>query len=209
MSDNQELIDQLTEIDAFVAPSTSLGSSGGGGSPGSASLSGIFNVDPNVKTVVFVIDRSGSMSGNPLARVKAELIGAIQRLDQTQSFSVIFFESLAWPVFSQRGLSASGQGRKITMVPAVGADKVKAIDWLNTMPAGGGTNPLPAVMMALHVHPQQICLLSDGAFSELIVDQITRQNAGQTSIRCIGFGEFNPTLQRLAGENNGHYTTAR
>ncbi len=181
----------------------------GGGSPGASSVSGIFKIDKNIKSVVYVIDKSGSMAGSNLSRVQAELIFAINDLDETQKFSVVFFDGHAWPYLSQYGQAGTAGSAPLPMLVANSANKQLAIDWIRTMRAGGGTNPFPAVMMGLTVEPQKMVLLSDGEFSRSYVQDITNQNAGIASIDCIGFGETVVTLQQIASQNQGKYITAR
>lgn len=181
----------------------------GGGSPGSSSVTGIFKVDKNVKSVVYVIDKSGSMAGSNLSRVQAELIFAINDLDETQKFSVIFFDGHAWPLYSQYGVPGTAGGSPLPLLVATDGNKALAIDWIRTMRAGGGTNPFPAVMMGLGVEPEKMVLLSDGEFSMSYVHDITIQNGGSASIDCIGFGETVITLQEIAKQNRGRYVTAR
>jgi Mg-chelatase subunit ChlD len=151
----------------------------GGGSPGSSSVTGIFKVDKNVMSVVYIIDKSGSMAGSNLSRVQAELIFAINALDETQKFSVIFFDGLAWPLYSQRGQPGTGGGAPLSMLVATAGNKTLATDWVRTMRAGGGTNPFPAVMMGLGVSPQKIFLLSDGG-------QVARNHQSENDQRYAG-----------------------
>ena len=201
VSESRTTIDNVPVITLPQAPP-------GGGSPGSSSVTGIFKVDKNVKSVVYVIDKSGSMSGNNLSRVQAELIFAINALDETQKFSVVFFDGTAWPLYSQQGRAATGSG-PLPLLVATGGNKTLATDWIRTMRAGGGTNPFPAVMMGLGVDPEKMILLSDGEFSRMYVHDITARNAGAASIDCIGFGETVVTLQEIAAQNKGIYSTAR
>ena len=97
------------------------------------------------------------MSGNNLSRVQAELIFAINSLDETQKFSVIFFDQTAWPIYAQQGRAASAGG-PLPMLVGTGGNKTLATDWIRTMRAGGGTNPFPAVMLGLGVNPQKMIL---------------------------------------------------
>ncbi|TWU05615.1 vWA domain-containing protein [Stieleria varia] len=202
IADTKTKLDNLPVVTLPPAPP-------GGGSPGSSSVVGIFRIDENTKSVVYVIDKSGSMAGSNLARVQAELIFAISEMNEDQSFSVVFFDGLAWPIFATRGIAGTGRSRSLKMLPATDGNKKLAIDWIRTMHADGGTNPFPAVMLGLGVKPEKIVLLSDGEFSDTYVRDIDRANRGNASIDCIGFGETIRTLVDIAQQNNGRYITAR
>ena len=149
------------------------------------------------------------MAGSNLSRVQAELIFAINEMNEDQSFSVVFFDGLAWPIFSRRGVAGTSRSSPLKMLPATDGNKAKAIEWVRSMRAGGGTNPFPAVMMSLGQLPEKIVLLSDGEFSPSYVRDITSANGGSASIDCFGFGETIRTLVDIANNNNGRYITAR
>lgn len=181
----------------------------GGGSPGSSSAVGIFAVDKSVKSVVYIVDKSGSMAGNNLRRVKVELIFAIDRLDESQTFSVVFFDGLAWAIFTQRGVAATGSATNLKVLKATAGNKTLAKDWIESIYSGGGTNPYPAVLMGLGTKPEKMFILSDGEFSPTYVNDITAHNSNRASIDCYGFGETIRTLIDIADQNNGVYKTVR
>lgn len=168
---------------------------------GGSQLTGIFKVDPNYKTVVFIIDKSGSMGSDlRLERVKAELIYGINALKPEQEFAVIFFD-----------VAAQFQGSSLRLRSATDASKKNAIDWVQQMPSGGGTDPLEAASLALQKRPELIMLLSDGEFAPSIVGLIHAKNQSETRIDCIGLGEYVMTLKQLAEQNTppGSYFQAR
>ncbi len=178
----------------------------GGGAP----ISGFFKeLVKDAKSMVFVIDKSGSMSGNPLSRVSAELIFAINSLSEEQSFFVIFFDDTAWPMHAQRGRSGLTSAQTIQLEPGLPANQQAAASWINSMQGGGGTNPGGAMLMAIDAQPEKIVLLSDGEFSQQYVAEIRRRNQGFTQIDCIGLSEQIQTLQTIASENGGRYYQAK
>jgi len=206
--DDLDVAEQFQELDNL--PTIQLPPAApGGGSPGSSSAVGIFAVDKSVKSVVYIVDKSGSMAGNNLRRVKAELIFAIDQLDESQTFSVVFFDGLAWAIFSQRGVAATGSTSNLRVLKGTSGNKVLAKDWIESISSGGGTNPYPAVLMGLGTNPEKMFILSDGEFSSSYVYDITAYNNNRASIDCYGFGETIRTLIDIADQNNGAYRTVR
>jgi hypothetical protein len=211
---------QFTVERLVFQPPPSAPRSGGATGVSEAPLTGIFEVPEEFKNVVYVIDKSGSMDDeNRLVRVKAELIAGIQSLKPEQEFSVVFFDSVTWPMFSQRGLSSSSQfGRSRSsgttrLLLADDDSKSRAIDWINGLDAGGGTVPLGAMLLAMKVNPDMIMFLSDGEFDRSYVTQISATNqkkrGNKARIDCIGLGKAVRTLQAIAQQNDGIYHQAR
>ncbi len=96
-------------FDGSGAPPLAIGaSSAGGANP--------FLGSRDAKQVVFVIDKSGSMAGGALERVKSALIEAIEALTDQQKFQVIFFESTAVFHPSLQGLVAANRANKSSYV---------------------------------------------------------------------------------------------
>ncbi|MEX2288679.1 MAG: hypothetical protein WD648_16410 [Planctomycetaceae bacterium] len=178
---------------------------------GTGGISGILKVDSSYKSVVYVIDKSGSMaSDRRLERVQAELIAGIQGLAEDQRFSIVFFDAGAWPM----GSNGNANSQSLQLVSAKQREKQAAENWVRSITADGGTDPIPATLQALEANPELIVLLSDGEFSDPgAVDQITaankRKNLRKARIDCIGIGEVVRTLQQLAQDNDGHYQPAR
>ncbi len=173
-------------------------------------LSGIFKLDPRFDSVVYVIDKSGSMCGDPLNRVKAELILAIEDLAPDKRFSVVFFNSGTWPLFAKRG--SAGSAGVLQVLTANPEDKQRAIDWIKQIKCGGGTVPEGAMTLALSVDPELIMLLSDGEFSPNYAKRITKTNQAKGSrkavIDCVGLQEAVKTLKEISSHNDGTYYQA-
>ncbi len=177
-------------------------------------LSGLFRVDPSVKSIVYVLDKSSSMEGPPINSVKAELIHAIHALNEDQQFGVIFFNSSAWPTMARQGQIVTGlqSDGRFSLVWATNRNKKAMERWIRGVAAEGGTDPIPAMSLAIDATPEMIMLLSDGEFAPSAVNLITRKNrdGGKTPgiIDCVGLAERIQTLQEIAAKNNGRYYAA-
>ena len=150
------------------------------------------------KHVVYVIDYSGSMSGDRLAHTKLELKRSIERLPKDGSFLVIFFDN---------DFTVMPPGR---MVPASARNRKEAIDWIDQQDVRGGTDPTRALAYALSLRPETVFLMTDGAFADHVAtyDAIEKGNADRhASINTIAFHErvAEPELKRIARENRGDY----
>jgi Mg-chelatase subunit ChlD len=170
---------------------------------GRGSLAGIFKIDPHIKSVVFVMDRSSSMGwGQALERVKAELAYGLQEMNPDQSFGVVFFdhtEETMEPNF--RLLSATKDNVERTK------------KWMETVHPRGGTMPADAMKMAINTGPQLVVLLSDGEFDPFSVSEITQHNQNRRDqkcrIDCVGLSDAIVTLSDIAKQNGGSYRMAR
>lgn len=82
------------------------------------------------KEVVFVIDTSGSMRGDPIENVKRALLASLSNLNPQDTFNIMAFSGEVRP-FSQ------------SMELATEEAIVKATEWVSTnLVANGGTNIL-------------------------------------------------------------------
>lgn len=170
---------------------------------GKGQLAGIFKIDEKYKSVVFVVDRSGSMSSNQaLERVKAEMTYGISQLKPEQSFGVVFFDDKFYMM-----------GTQFSLLKATPANAKQVEAWMQQIHPGGGTTPYPAMQVALNANPELIVLLSDGEFGPFNVQQITQNNQAKRDkkcrIDCIGLGEVIVTLHDIAKQNGGVYKMAR
>ncbi|MDX1928722.1 MAG: VWA domain-containing protein [Pirellulaceae bacterium] len=154
-------------------------------------------------SIVFVIDKSSSMSQN-FGRVINALNQAIDGLSEDQSFQLIFFDDAPRQNPNSRGL-----------VKATKRNKDAMKKWVeNHVTADGSTEPLAAVSLAIDLSPQRIIILSDGEFHPQYVEAITQYNystsQGHIRIDCIGLNEVVESLQQIARRNGpGIYYQAR
>lgn len=166
-------------------------------SPGSGNP---LRVGSDVTSVVYVIDRSGSMSGAPFKSVSAALCDAIDVLTKDQRFSVILFSNQPQFVGPDHLTQASEEHKA----------SIKAV--LKRTGIDGGTVPFPAIKLAIDLRPDAIILLSDGEFSLMDVQQTRQYNHRHqqpVTIHCIGLERQIESLQRLARENGyGEYVSA-
>lgn len=110
------------------------------------------------RTIVFVIDTSGSMSGISILQARQSLQNALKRLDTNQYFNVIEFDDTA-RVFYPEPLLATSQN--LTRA-------IQAVDNLN---ADGGTNIYTALTQAFEQPAmqdtiKQIIFITDGSVGD-------------------------------------------
>ena len=147
---------------------------------------------PGIASVVYVIDRSGSMAGGRFARVTRTLGDALQRLQPDQEFAILLFDDRAYRLDS--GI----------LQLATPANVSRLSDQLSAVETGSGTDPTDAMLIAIQLQPEVIVLLSDGEFSDLIVETITEANHASSrpcQINCIGLDSDTQTLLELAARN--------
>ncbi len=107
---------------------------------------------------VYVLDSSGSMSGNRFGRAVAELLRSLDQLKPDQLFYVVLFSSEMQRMFNDAN-------RSPRMLPATLANRQRLRKWLHSVEAGGGTEPKRAIQFAISLRPSAVFLLSDGAFN--------------------------------------------
>ena len=207
--------DPMSDIAATIGTGSS-GAAGGSTLSGFAPRAGPTVVrfagtaGSNARTIVYVIDASGSMISH-IQIVIDELARSLEALNPKQSFSVIFFQqnkALAVPPANQ-------------MLPATDQEKVRALQWIreNIVPQGR-SNPLAALDLALGHKPDVVFVLSEGitGSGEFEIDQqdlLSRLNElnpvdpsigrRRTQINCIQFLEPDPldTLKIIAQQHGG------
>lgn len=158
------------------------------------------------KTVIFVIDVSGSMGGEKISQVKVAMHSILSRLRETDSFNIIIFSNDAsrWksgPVSVTTGHISSARS------------------YIDGLSAGGGTNINDALLTgvgdlrnALRNRGNIVVFLTDGVQTageqneDRILSNVKRLNEdGLVSIFCLGFGigvnfEF---LRKISLQNYG------
>ena len=165
------------------------------GAKGGATFFGTAAVGDNF---VYVIDISGSMGDyNRKQIAMRELEKSVQALPTKSYFGVVFYHQ-----------------RKVIHAPieycqATTENKEKLSKYLPTVKLGGSTRPTSAVLHALKLKPDAVFLLSDGEFSQTIVNRITDGNNGEIPIHTVAMGGERRTLSELARRNDGYYTVVR
>jgi hypothetical protein len=175
------------------------GSGKGEGSSGKAATE-FFGIGGYGQSFVYVVDCSGSMNQNgKFERARYELLQSIEQLSKDQSYFVIFYNHEAHPMDG---------GRLVLATPARIAETTR---WVNYAEAGGGTDPLPALLYALSMHPDAIYFLSDGQFDPNTIQEIRLRNrpnnrlrTRQIPIHTIAFYDrFAAGLMRQIARNSG------
>ncbi|MFM1555985.1 MAG: VWA domain-containing protein, partial [Limisphaerales bacterium] len=146
---------------------------------------------------VFIIDKSGSMSGNRLAAAKKELCSTLKGLKPTDKFMIYFFSDAAQAMPARAMLA--GTPKNIQW----------ATDWVRGRSVAGGTNPTQALSWCFNLRPDTVWLLTDGQFSDgPALDAIAAGNRQlKARINTLAFHDKGGAdiLQRIARENDGTY----
>jgi hypothetical protein len=153
------------------------------------------------KSVVYVMDRSGSM-GDTFDLLQRELMRAIGTLREDQLFNVIWFNEGPADVLSSRMLAATFENKRT------------AFTAIKKIVPSGQTEPTDALRKGLEFKPDVLFLLSDGDFGEdndEMLRIIKQKNKGlATTINTILFvydtmGEGERILRTIAEANKGTF----
>ncbi|NXL87632.1 ITIH4 inhibitor, partial [Alectura lathami] len=160
------------------------------------------------KNVVFVIDRSGSMSGRKIEQTKDALLKILQDLRPEDHFSFVTFNNQVaeW---------------KRALLPATAENVASAAGFVQTLTARGGTDINRALLTAVGVLEKaaglpersvsMVILLTDGQPNsgesnvEVIQQNIQKAINGKYALFCLGFG-FDVNygfLEKMALSNGG------
>lgn len=145
------------------------------------------------RELIFVLDVSGSMSGQSIRQAKAALKEAMQQLNDHDRFNIIFFNDSAWPVFDRSKKAST-------------TNLLKARWMLEIQDAKNGTHIQKALALALKPSKQdalrQVVFITDGAVhdEESLLDYV-RRNLGDTRLFTVGIGSApNGYFMRRAAE---------
>ena len=155
------------------------------------------------KDIIFVLDTSGSMSGEKIDKARAALKFGVDSLFDDDRFNIVSFSG-------EEHLMSTG------MVPANKEGKQKGHAFIEHLRAEGGTNINDALITALkqlggHTHTQMVVMITDGlptvGITDInkICDNIIKENAGRARLFCFGVGyDVNTALlDRLSNDNKG------
>lgn len=158
---------------------------------------------PPVRELVFVIDNSGSMSGDSMRQAKESLKLALRSLSPTDRFNVIRFDDTMTQLFDKPVLATREQ---IAL----------ALRYADQLEASGGTEMLPALRAALvddtpedAGRVRQVIFLTDGSISN--EDQMLAalgSNRGRSRVFMVGIGSAPNSflMNRMAEVGRGTYT---
>ncbi len=146
-------------------------------------------------SVVFVIDRSGSMMGEKLETTKKAVIAAIDSMAPSDRASLVIFDAEATVVFQEQPRT-----KRASLVKLVNAIK-----------AGGGTNYFPGlkeasdILMGVSRERKHVILLSDGeAPRDGLEELVTDMRVSRITVSAIGVeGASQELLAEVASNGDG------
>jgi uncharacterized protein YegL len=155
------------------------------------------------KDIIFVLDKSGSMSGDSMNQLKQSFNHILDQLPENDRFNIIMFDT---------GIKTYRQ----ELIPATYENKNNAKNYLGGQNAGGSTNLYDGLERALQMLTHEearvpiIVMLTDGLANQgrvtsagAIRAHIQEQNTIMCPIFCLGYGysvDF-PFLSALSLEN--------
>jgi len=153
------------------------------------------------REVVFVIDTSGSMHGASIVQARAALGMAIERLSAGDRFNVIKFNHETGSLFP-------------TAVDVNAGTKRRALRYVNSLEADGGTEMMPALELALsHKAEQgvlrQVIFLTDGSVgNEEQLFEAIENRLGNSRLFTVGIGSAPNSffMTRAAKFGRGSFT---
>ncbi len=161
------------------------------------------DVERPAKTVLFVVDRSGSMSGNKFTQAKEALKFVLNNLQQGDTFNIIAYDSNV-ESFKPELQKFDDESRK------------SALGFVEGLFAGGGTNIEGALSTGLGMlvddkRPSYVLFLTDGlpTAGEVNETKIVASSTGKNKVRArlinfgVGYDVNSRLLDKIARENFG------
>ena len=153
------------------------------------------------RDVVFVIDVSGSMAGTSIEQAKSALITALDGLSEIDRFNIIWFNDNTDRLFAEA-------------VSALPEYKNYAKRFIDNLQAGGGTEMLPAMKLALSKREvfsrfRQVIFLTDGNISnETELFSIIDKQLADSRLFTIGIGSAPNAyfMRKAAHKGRGTFT---
>ena len=172
--------DMLAAVGGGAGESAAAGGGrGGGGGGGPAGAPTFFGRQGQGKSVCFVCDNSNSYRDGGFHAVIAEVARAVDALQPSQSFFVIFFSDTAYPMFHPDQID--------TLQPATRDNKQRLQAWLGTVEmCTGGQGIHDAVKLATELGAEVVYFLSDGDHAASVVDRVTAADFGDTVVHTFG-----------------------
>lgn len=134
------------------------------------------------KEMIFVIDKSGSMSGFPIEKAKQTMRMCIEGMNPNDTFNLVSF--------------AGGLGYCFDRpMPNTQANRRAALEYLDSLEGGGGTEMMNAIHAALSGQNDRerlrlVCFMTDGYIGNdmAIIDAI-QKHAGKARVFSFGIGD--------------------
>ena len=153
------------------------------------------------KDVTIVVDRSGSMTGEPMEHAVAAAMDMVKMLDAKDRVNVVAFSDEVDPLFAEPR-TADADTRK------------QALQFIQRMHAGGGTDIALALETAIKAqdkkgeNPKVVLFMTDGQSDTNLAINAANADTGDVRLFTLGLGkEVNkPLLQRLASQKRGRFT---
>lgn len=145
--------------------------------------------------ICFLVDRSRNME--PSAKpARAELVRIVRELRNDQIFNVVLFGDGKAEALSPRMMQATDENKELV------AKRAEA------MTCSGLPAPTAALLQAMALKPEAICLVTAGPFSDAAAEFISRRNAGKIRISVVGVLDSaddgsKAALAKLAKRNRG------
>ncbi|WJG09155.1 marine proteobacterial sortase target protein [Aliiglaciecola sp. LCG003] len=134
------------------------------------------------REVIFVIDTSGSMSGESMQQAKQALYYAVEHLPETDSFNLVQFDSTASKMWNSANFAST-------------ENKKRALTYINALSADGGTEMLAALQLALGNQPEQterirqVIFITDGSVgNENQLFEYIHANLQKSRLFTVGIG---------------------
>lgn len=137
------------------------------------------NVTP--KEMIFIIDCSGSMSGFPLDKAREAMTAAITNMNPHDTFNLISFSGGLGYCFPAP-VSNTDQNQR------------KALDYLDKLRGGGGTEMMPAIRAALANQNDRerlriVCFMTDGFIgNDMAILDAIQKHSGSARVFAFGIG---------------------
>jgi len=191
----------IGDVSPFSGATSGVGEGAELGGAAGASAS-FFGVEAQGRRFAFIVDVSGSMHGARIERLRDELVTAIDGLSEGAQFAIFFFASDSVPL-----------GGRVRWISANDRNRAWARREIRSVPARGGTMPLPSFQEAfsLRPRPDAIYFMTDGIFHATVVPHVSELNESGDSlvpIHCIAFMNegARDLLGIIARESGGSYT---
>ena len=155
-----------------------------------------------VREAIFVLDRSGSMEGAPIASAKAAIVAALGMLKPTDRVQIIAFDHVI-DSFPPKPEAATPEVLRDTLA------------WLEQVDARGSTTAMPALQAACRKprhpgHVRTVLFVTDGHVAndeEIVRFTNSLDPAIRISVVGIGFASRHAMLKRLARLGGGSYAS--